>query len=112
MRSTIFSGCQWNANLHAGNLPMEMACKLACHWQVASIPDLAEITTLDDPIVLLQVGSGTDPAEGAALAGAILDRLAGSARLTFATSHHAELKDGPVSAEPPSDIAGPCVCCC
>ena len=50
----------------------------------------------------MQVGSGTDPAEGAALAGAILDRLAGSARLTFATSHHAELKNMPVS------LAAPC----
>ncbi len=46
--------------------------------------------------MVVQVGSGTDPAEGAALAGAILDRLAGSARLTFATSHHAELKNMPV----------------
>lgn len=50
---------------------------------------------------LWQVGSGTDPAEGAALAGAILDRLAGSARLTFATSHHAELKDAPVRSVRP-----------
>jgi hypothetical protein len=30
--------------------------------------------------------------EGAALARAVLDRLAGTARLTLATSHHAELK--------------------
>ena len=50
----------------------------------------------DDYSMASQVGSGTDPAEGAALAGAILDRLAGSARLTFATSHHAELKTVPV----------------
>jgi hypothetical protein len=47
--------------------------------------------------VTMQVGSGTDPAEGAALAGALLQQLAGAARLTFATTHHAELKDLPVS---------------
>ena len=45
----------------------------------------------------VQVGSGTDPAEGAALAGVLLDRLADTARLTYATSHHAQLKDRPVS---------------
>uniref|UniRef100_A0A383W1M4 DNA mismatch repair proteins mutS family domain-containing protein n=1 Tax=Tetradesmus obliquus TaxID=3088 RepID=A0A383W1M4_TETOB len=43
-------------------------------------------------VLLDEVGSGTDPQEGAALARAVLDRLAGTARLTLATSHHAELK--------------------
>lgn len=37
----------------------------------------------------VQVGSGTDPVEGAALARAILDKLAGTAALTVATTHHA-----------------------
>ncbi|KAF8057679.1 NPC1 [Scenedesmus sp. PABB004] len=43
-------------------------------------------------VLLDEVGSGTDPQEGAALARAVLDVLAGQARLTLATSHHAELK--------------------
>ncbi|KAA6418330.1 MAG: 2 family [Trebouxia sp. A1-2] len=45
----------------------------------------------------LHVGSGTDPAEGAALAGVLLDRLADTACLTYATTHHAQLKDRPAS---------------
>lgn len=45
----------------------------------------------------MQVGSGTDPGEGAALAGALLDALAGRAALTYATTHHAELKNRAVS---------------
>lgn len=40
----------------------------------------------------VQVGSGTDPVEGAALAGALLERCAAGAGLTYATTHHAELK--------------------
>ncbi|KAG1678593.1 hypothetical protein FOA52_012600 [Chlamydomonas sp. UWO 241] len=43
-------------------------------------------------VLLDEVGSGTDPIEGAALARAVLDRLAGQAGLTLATTHHAELK--------------------
>ena len=43
------------------------------------------------------MGSGTDPGEGAALAGALLDKLADTAGLTYATTHHAQLKDRPVS---------------
>ena len=40
-----------------------------------------------------QVGSGTDPSEGAALATALLTTLADRARFTFATTHHAALND-------------------
>jgi hypothetical protein len=43
-------------------------------------------------VLLDEVGSGTDPQEGAALARAVLDRLAATARLTVGTTHHAELK--------------------
>jgi DNA mismatch repair protein MutS2 len=44
-------------------------------------------------VLLDEVAAGTDPVEGAALARAILGRLAGQARLTLATSHYAELKE-------------------
>lgn len=47
---------------------------------------------------MVQVGSGTDPGEGAALAGALLDKLADTAGLTYATTHHAQLKDRPVGS--------------
>lgn len=42
-------------------------------------------------VLLDEVGSGTDPNEGAALATAVLTALAGRARFTFATTHHASL---------------------
>ncbi|KAG2493724.1 hypothetical protein HYH03_008237 [Edaphochlamys debaryana] len=43
-------------------------------------------------VLLDEVGSGTDPLEGAALARAVLDTLAEQALLTLATTHHAELR--------------------
>mmetsp|Transcript_12639 Transcript_12639/g.33478 ORF Transcript_12639/g.33478 Transcript_12639/m.33478 type:complete len:923 (+) Transcript_12639:28-2796(+) len=43
-------------------------------------------------VLLDEVGSGTDPVEGAALARAILAHLANKALMTMATTHHAELK--------------------
>lgn len=44
-------------------------------------------------VLLDELAAGTDPVEGAALAEAILARLAGQARLTVTTSHFAELKE-------------------
>jgi DNA mismatch repair protein MutS2 len=44
-------------------------------------------------VLLDEVAAGTDPVEGAALAQALLGRLAGQARLTVATSHYPELKE-------------------
>lgn len=45
------------------------------------------------PEGVCHIVSGTDPTEGEALAAAILQRLADTARLTFATTHHAGLKE-------------------
>jgi DNA mismatch repair protein MutS2 len=48
----------------------------------------------DSALVLLdEIGSGTDPAEGAALAAAILAALTGRGTLTLATTHLGALKD-------------------
>jgi len=44
-------------------------------------------------VLLDEIAAGTDPVEGAALGQALLERLAGQARLTVATSHYAELKE-------------------
>ncbi len=43
-------------------------------------------------VLLDEVGAGTDPTEGAALAAALLRQLADRARLTLATTHYGELK--------------------
>ncbi len=43
-------------------------------------------------VLLDEVGAGTDPTEGSALAAALLLQLAGRARLTIATTHFGELK--------------------
>ncbi|WP_227498623.1 endonuclease MutS2 [Synechococcus sp. PCC 7336] len=46
-----------------------------------------------DALVLLdEVGAGTDPSEGSALAAALLEHLAHTARLTVASTHYGELK--------------------
>ena len=41
----------------------------------------------------MQLGSGTDPVEGGCLAAVLLEWLLTRARLTFCTSHHADLKE-------------------
>ena len=57
--------------------------------------------TADSLVLMDEVGTGTSPAEGAAIGGALLERLAGvgagggdfnRAGLTLATTHHGELK--------------------
>ena len=57
-------------------------------------PAGADLGGLDgaDLVLLDEVGAGTDPAEGTALAIALLRQLAERARLTIATTHFGELK--------------------
>ena len=60
------------------------------------IRNLIEILVAADErslVLLDEVAAGTDPVEGAALAQALLARLARQARLTVATSHYPELKE-------------------
>lgn len=58
------------------------------------ISKILDSATAHSLVLLDEVGSGTDPAEGAALAAAILDRLAhGGAAMAYVTTHHAELKE-------------------
>jgi DNA mismatch repair protein MutS2 len=44
-------------------------------------------------VLLDELAAGTDPVEGSALAQALVERLAGQARLTVVTTHYAELKE-------------------
>mgnify|MGYP000332636673 CR=1 FL=1 len=57
-------------------------------------PDnIQQLSTPNSSLVLLdEVGAGTDPAEGSALAIALLKYLANTTQLTIATTHYGELK--------------------
>ena len=60
--------------------------------QVESVRQTLEEADMHSLVLLDEIGSSTDPAEGAALASAVLQRLAGQARLTVATTHLGALK--------------------
>jgi len=60
--------------------------------QMESVRQTLEEADLHSLVLLDEIGSSTDPAEGAALASAVLQRLAGQARLTVATTHLGALK--------------------
>ncbi len=56
-------------------------------------------------VLLDEIAAGTDPVEGAALAEALLGRLATQARLTVTTSHYAELKEWASAADGAANAA-------
>lgn len=61
----------------------------------AHVKNLGEIlrsATADSLVLIDELGSGTDPAEGAALGGAILETLTARGTLTLATTHLGQLK--------------------
>ncbi len=60
---------------------------------VRNLVEILDAATERSLVLLDELAAGTDPVEGAALAQALLGRLAGQARLTLATSHYAELKE-------------------
>lgn len=59
------------------------------------ITNIIRILDLADPdclVILDELGAGTDPQEGAALARSLLDHLVGRGLTTLVTTHHPELK--------------------
>lgn len=57
-----------------------------------NVVDIQKEADGDTFILLDELGAGTDPVEGAALAIAILENLAAAGALIFATTHYSELK--------------------
>ncbi len=59
---------------------------------MVSIVNIIEKTTPDSLVLFDELGAGTDPIEGAALAQSILETILNSGALCAATTHYAELK--------------------
>src|SRR6185436_825451 len=66
---------------------------------LATLVAVLDSATARSLVLLDEVAAGTDPEEGAALAQALLERLAAQARLTVATTHYAELKEWASAAD-------------
>ncbi|MFM7266524.1 MAG: endonuclease MutS2 [Cyanobium sp.] len=82
---------QQNLSTFSGHIRRIARILAALPGHGAGAPDSAEGPGAS--LVLLdEVGAGTDPTEGAALATALLRHLADRARLTIATTHYGELK--------------------
>ena len=66
---------------------------------LANISYVIRNTTEESLILLDELGSGTDPEEGAALALSVLDYLKDKARLTLSSSHYSKVKTHAYTAE-------------
>jgi DNA mismatch repair protein MutS2 len=66
---------------------------------VANLIAILGAATERSLVLIDELASGTDPVEGAALAQALLARLAGQARLTAVTTHYPELKEWASASE-------------
>lgn len=60
---------------------------------VKNLGEILQRATADSLVLIDELGSGTDPLEGAALGGAILEALTKRGTLTLATTHLGALKD-------------------
>lgn len=59
---------------------------------MTTIVDILKVATSESLVLLDEVGAGTDPQEGTALAKAILSSLVDRGATTLVTTHHSELK--------------------
>jgi DNA mismatch repair protein MutS2 len=90
------------------NLAADLSTFSAHVAELRRILDAADDRTL---VLLDEVGSGTDPAEGSALAAAVLETLTGQGAITLATTHLGALKSlattvpGVVNASLEFDVA-------
>lgn len=64
---------------------------------ITNLGDILAAATRQSLVLIDELGSGTDPAEGAALGAAILERLTGLGARTVATTHLGALKDLPLT---------------
>ncbi|EPR09192.1 endonuclease MutS2 [Ruminiclostridium papyrosolvens] len=60
---------------------------------ITTINDILKQSTVESLVLLDEVGSGTDPAEGMGIATAILEELKNKGCLFVATTHYPEIKD-------------------